>query len=115
MRTTLQARLSKAEQSVHLLQTVREWETLTEPVTVERLFQEAAERMLLCTSAEAVLAVMGALPTFDPDIFTRCHTQLISLIPDDLLVACLALQEQNLRRPEIVEKARRALREGRIR
>lgn len=115
MRTPLQTRIAKAEQSVHLLRTAREWEIMTDPATVERLFQEAEERIPHCTSAEDVLAVLSSLPSFDPDIFNRCHTQLIALIPDDLLMECLELQEQDLRRSQIVEKARRALREGNVR
>ena len=42
---TLGARLVKAEQSVRMALTVREWETFTDPATVARQMQEAAERI----------------------------------------------------------------------
>jgi hypothetical protein len=115
MRTTLGARLQKAEQSVKLVLTVREWEALTDPVTVARQFQEAKERMPLCTSAEEVMALLGSLPIFDEDIFARCGSELIALILYELLQRCTELQEQSLRRFQIVDKARRALREGNLR
>jgi hypothetical protein len=115
MRTTLSTRLQKAEQSVKLALTVREWEALTEPATVARQFQEAKERMPLCTSAEEVMAVLGSLPIFDEDIFARCGSELISLIPGELLQRCAELQEQSVRRSQIMDKARRALREGNLR
>jgi len=115
MRTMLGARLQKAEQSVKLVLTVREWEAVTDPATVESQFQEAKARIPYCTSAEEVLDVLGSLPIFDEDIFARCGADLISLIPDELLLGCTELQEQNLRRSQIVGKARRAIREGNVR
>ena len=111
----LQARISKAEQSVRLIQTAQEWETRTDPTAVARQFQEAAERLPLCNTAQEVFDVLTLLPSFDPDIMDRCNKELLPLIPDALILACIELQDEQMRPVEVRDKARRALREGRHR
>lgn len=112
MSASLWGRITKAEQAVRLVLTVREWETLTDPAKVESQFQAAAERIPLCTTGEEVMAVLDSLPTFDPDIMARCGRDLLPLIPDGLIQPCIALQDQAMRRQEIRDKVRRALRKG---
>ncbi len=108
---TLGARFVTAEQSVRLLLTVREWETLTDPATVEGQIQEASERIRLCKSAPEVFAVLNTLPNFDEGVMDRCNEELLPLLPEELLVACWKIQEQEVRRTEIRATVRRALRE----
>ncbi|MCW3051443.1 MAG: hypothetical protein JWN14_613 [Chthonomonadales bacterium] len=115
MKTALGIRLQKAEQAVRLVQTAREWEALTDPATVERQFEEARERIPLCSTPQEVFTVLHSLPTFDQDIMVRCDRELLPLVPDELLLGCIALQEQQGRRFAIREKAKRHLRERGIR